>query len=364
MRFLSATMRRVRAGRCAAGLLAALSLSTPASAALFERPGTDLRAEARAAAAEGKQLAVFLSLPDCPGCREMERTVFPERATEATFARRYRSVRVDLADTERIVDTRGQTTLPADFARRLHAYATPSFAFFGKDGEFLYRHTGVLDPAGFRQLGDYVRRGEYENKPFVPKRSAAALPPLNADAPDQLAPRQPAFTLQDATGRTRQLAELRGRVVALAVGYTRCPDVCPTTLAELKAAIETLPAALRPRVQAVFVTLDPERDSAEIIGEYTAAFRPRGGLPILGLRGDRPQTDALIRELRLTAERQPSESMGYTLDHTAGVFLIDAQGRLRGLSPYGQPLAGLVQDLNTLAAAPSSPRNAGPLARH
>ena len=135
--------------------------------------------------------------------------------------------------------------------------------------------------------------------------------------------------LADQGGQPRRLADFRGRVVILFFGYTSCPDVCPTTLAELKAAVEALPAAQRRQVQVLFVTLDPERDHAALLREYVAAFAPQGGRPFLGLWGGDSATADLIRELQLVAERQPSESMGYTLDHTAGVFLFDKAGVLR-----------------------------------
>ena len=95
------------------------------------------------------------------------------------------------------------------------------------------------------------------------------------------------------------------RVVALSVGYTHCPDVCPVTLSELKAAIEALPPSLRPRVQGVFATLDPARDPLPLLRDYLASFNPTGGAPLVGLRGDDADTARLIQQLQLVAERQP-----------------------------------------------------------
>ena len=103
-------------------------------------------------------------------------------------------------------------------------------------------------------------------------------------------------------------------------------------------------------MQILFVTLDPERDNLALLTEYAEAFRPNGGRPILGLRGDAKQTADFIRQLQLVADKQPSASMGYTLDHTAGIFLFAPDGRLLGLSPYGQPLKDLAADLKTIAA--------------
>lgn len=332
----------------------------PARAALFERRAADLQAEVRSAGADGRQLAVFLTLPDCPGCLEMERKVFNEAALERAFARKFRSVRLDIAQHAGITDPAGQPTSPADFAHRLRAVATPTLAFFDAGGQVLYRYTGTLDGAGLRQLADYVSRGDYEKRPFAPPRrnnrtaGKTMARTLYAEPPGATLPQQPEFTLAATDGRQRQLADFRGLAIALAVGYTQCPDVCPTTLSALKAAVEALPAGLRPQVQLLFATLDPERDSLAILEEYAAAFRPQGGRPVLGLRGTLGQTAELIRQLQLVAERQPSASMGYTLDHSAGVFLFDGHGRLLGISPYGQPPDKLGRDLAALVgrAAP------------
>ncbi|HJW03232.1 MAG TPA: SCO family protein, partial [Azospira sp.] len=336
------------------GLWALLASLAPAAAgageALFGRETSDLQAEAQAAQAEGKKLAVAFTLPDCPGCREMERTVFQDPGVTARFSRQYRSVKVDLARSEPITDLQGQRAPAADLARRLGAYATPSFAFFDGRGEFLYRSTGTLSTADFQRLGQYVARAGYEQRPFAATATTAktAAPRLQADLPGAALPRQPEFQLADTTGRVRRLADFRGQVVALAVGYSQCPDICPTTLAELKAAVEALPAARRDQVQVLFVTLDPERDSAALLKDYVAAFHPQGGRPFLGLWGGETATADFIRELQLVAERQPSASMGYTLDHSAGVYLFDQGGVLRGISPYGQPVRALAADLAQL----------------
>lgn len=349
-RFLTSAL--VAAAALAAALLAPARPAT-AGEALFSRETADLQAEARAARAEGRKLAVAFTLPDCPGCREMERSVFRDPAVASRFARQFRSVQVDLAHSEAIASPDGQRLPATEFARRLGAFATPSFAFFDGSGAFLYRSTGTLEAADFTRLGRYVARAGYEERPFVP--SAKAAPRLQAEPPAAGLPRRPEFRLQDGSGRERRLADFRGRAVALAVGYSQCPDVCPTTLAELQAAVESLPASRRGRVQVLFATLDPERDGAALLQEYVAAFAPRGGRPILGLRGDARATAAFVRELQLVAERQPSGSLGYTLDHTAGVFLFDKNGVLRGFSPYGQAVAALAADLGLLSSETPPP---------
>lgn len=156
--------------RLAALLLASLLAAGagPASAALFERETRDLRAETRSATDSGRKLAVFLTMPDCPGCREMEHEVFHDAATEKDFGARFATVRVDIAQESVLVLPDGETTTPGQWARRLRALGTPSFVFLDGQGEILYRHTGVLDADGFRQLSDFVASEEYENRPFQP----------------------------------------------------------------------------------------------------------------------------------------------------------------------------------------------------
>lgn len=342
------------ASRCWTGLLGLVIgvVAGGAQAALFARPATDLQQEAAAAQAQGHKLAVVLTLPDCAGCREMEKAVFTDGATEKAVGRRFHTVHLDLSRSESIVDAQGAATTPGDLARRLRAVATPSLIFFGGDGTFLYRHTGTLDRAGLRALADHVDKARYERQPFVtPARARkAAKTALNASLPAATLPQRPDFALAATDGRMRRPADFRGRIVALAVGYTQCPDICPTTLVEMKAAVEGLPAGQRQDVQLLFASLDPERDSLAVLAEYAAAFSPQGGRPVLGLRGDAGATAELIRQLQLVAEKQPSASMGYTLDHTAAVFLLDAGGRLRGVAPYGQGAEALRNDLAALLA--------------
>ena len=324
-----------------------------AGATLFARPADNLQHEAAEARAEGKALAVVLTLLDCPGCREMERSVFTDPAVVRDIGRRFRTVRLDLERAEPLIDAQGRSTDAASLAKRLRAVATPSFAFFAGDGGLVYRYTGTLDQRGLRRLATYVRRGGFEQAPFNP--GAGAHDPvrlLKADPPAANLPRHPDYSLAATDGRQRGPRDFQGRVVALAVGYTQCPDVCPTTLVELKAAVEALPAARRQDVQILFATLDPDRDSLSLLREYATAFSPDGGRPVLGLRGDPAATAALIGQLQLVAEKQPSATMGYTLDHSAGVFLFDRAGRLRGLAPFGQGAEALRADLARLLASP------------
>lgn len=154
-------------------LAGAAALSAPAQAALFERATNDLQAEAQAAGREGKRLAVLLTLPDCPGCRDMEAKVYRDEALEKSFAGKFRNVRLDISQTSSLIDPAGQPSTPARLASRLRAIGTPAFLFFDAQGNVLYRHLGTLDRDGFRQLADYVDREEYERRPFQADISAS-----------------------------------------------------------------------------------------------------------------------------------------------------------------------------------------------
>ena len=150
------------------------------------------------------------------------------------------------------------------------------------------------------------------------------------------------FKLTDHTGQTRTLADYRGKVVMLFFGYTFCPDVCPTTMGEAAAALKLLGDDAA-RVQVLFVTLDPERDTQELLSKYVPGFDPR----FVGLRGDRAATDAAVKEFRLLASKV-GEGPNYTLDHTAGSYLYDTSGRVRLFAAYGIGPQKLAADLRAL----------------
>lgn len=141
-----------------------------------------------------------------------------------------------------------------------------------------------------------------------------------------------AFALQDVQGRERTAADLRGRVALVAFGYTHCPDACPTTLARL-AKVRELLGKDADKVQVVFITIDPERDSALLLGNYVGAF----DASFLALRGSSAQIEAAARafhaEYHLTREGRQ-----VLVEHTVDVFLVDPQGRIRDvLPPYLTP---------------------------
>ena len=152
------------------------------------------------------------------------------------------------------------------------------------------------------------------------------------------------FALIDHTGKPRTLADFRGKVVVLFFGYTHCPDVCPTTLAELAEALKRLgPDAAK--VQVLFVTVDPERDTAELLSRYVPAFNPA----FLGLYGDAEATARTAKEFRILYQKQRGKTPdSYTMDHSAGTFVFDPQGRLRLYVGYGQGAAVFAHDIGEL----------------
>lgn len=131
------------------------------------------------------------------------------------------------------------------------------------------------------------------------------------------------FRLSDPDGRERTLADFRGKYVMLFFGYTQCPDVCPTALARAVAVRQKLGAEAE-RLQVIFVTVDPERDSPVVLKAYTTAFDPS----FLGLRGDSEQTRSVAQEFRAFYARVRTGS-SYAMDHSAITYVLDASGKLR-----------------------------------
>ena len=153
------------------------------------------------------------------------------------------------------------------------------------------------------------------------------------------------FALTDHNGKPRTLADFRGKVVVLFFGYTHCPDVCPTTLAELAEAMQRVGPEAASKVQVLFVTVDPDRDTAELLSKYVPAFNPT----FLGLLGDAEATARTAKEFRILYQKQPGRTPdGYTMDHSAGTFLFDPQGRLRLYVGYGQGAAVFEHDIREL----------------
>jgi protein SCO1/2 len=140
------------------------------------------------------------------------------------------------------------------------------------------------------------------------------------------------FTLTDQSGARRTLADFRGKVVVVFFGFTHCPDVCPTTLAKLAGAMKTL-GADADRVQVLLITVDPERDTAAVLGPYVTAFDPR----FIALRGTAEETAAVAKEFKVIYQKVAGGTPeNYSMDHSAGSYVFDAEGRLRLYVAYGQ----------------------------
>jgi len=150
------------------------------------------------------------------------------------------------------------------------------------------------------------------------------------------------FRLFDPDGHQRSLADFRGRYVVLFFGYTQCPDACPTALARAAEVRKQL-GSDGDKVQVVFVTLDPERDTDLLMREYTSAFDPS----FLGLRGDLAATRKVAEEFRVFYQKVPSGS-SYTLDHSVLNYVFDPKGRLRLLWRPDETAAQCVSDLRIL----------------
>jgi protein SCO1/2 len=150
--------------------------------------------------------------------------------------------------------------------------------------------------------------------------------------------------LIDHTGRPRTLEEFRGKAVVVTFGFTHCPDVCPTTLADLSQAIQSL-GTQSDRVQVLFVTVDPERDTKEVLAKYVTAFDPR----FLGLYGDAAATQRAAKEFKVYYEKRKTGDT-YSVDHSGQSYVIDPQGRLRLFVRHDRIAADLAPDLKTLLA--------------
>lgn len=151
------------------------------------------------------------------------------------------------------------------------------------------------------------------------------------------------FALTDHNGKPRTLADFRGKVVVVFFGYTRCPDVCPTTLVELKDVMQKLGPDAE-KVQVLFITLDPERDTQKVLAQYVPAFDAR----FLGLFGDMATTQKTAKDFKVYAEKRAGSSPeSYTIDHTAASYAFDPQGRLRLFVKHDQ-VGTLADDIRTL----------------
>ncbi|HSN38721.1 MAG TPA: SCO family protein [Burkholderiales bacterium] len=151
------------------------------------------------------------------------------------------------------------------------------------------------------------------------------------------------FALTDHNGKPRTLADFRGKVVVIFFGFTHCPDVCPTTLAELATVAKEL-GKDADRMQVLFVTVDPERDTPEVLRQYVPSFNPS----FLGLYGDAAATARTAKEFKIFYQKQTLKSGDYSVDHSAGTYILDQQGRLRLFAQYGQGAPAFLHDIRIL----------------
>jgi protein SCO1/2 len=152
------------------------------------------------------------------------------------------------------------------------------------------------------------------------------------------------FSLTDHTGKPRTLADYKGKVAIVFFGYTQCPDVCPTTMAEMASVMQKLgPQA--DQVQVLFITLDPERDTPELLASYVPAFDKR----FVGLYGTPEQTAKTAKDFKVFYSKVPGTAPGsYTIDHMAGSYVFDRDGRLRLFIRHGGSADAIVHDVRQL----------------
>ena len=185
---------------------------------------------------------------------------------------------------------------------------------------------------------------------------------LALSACDAAAPGKPSFkaiditgaeyarqlSLDDPDGKRRSLSDFKGKVLVVFFGYTQCPDVCPATMTELADVKRSL-GVDGARVQGIFVSVDPQRDSAALLKDYVANFGP----DLIGLRGTPEQTKEAAREFKVFYSMVPGKTdTSYTVDHTAGSYVFDAKGKVRLFTRYGSGAIALADDLKILLAEP------------
>jgi protein SCO1 len=152
------------------------------------------------------------------------------------------------------------------------------------------------------------------------------------------------FALPDVNGQTKTMADFKGKVVVLFFGFAQCPDVCPTTMAEIAAVKKSL-GKEGEKVTAVFVTVDPERDTPQVLKAYMESFDPS----FTALRGTPEQTAALAKYFKIYYKKVEGKTpTSYTIDHTAASFVYDPQGKIRLYTRYGMGAQALAEDLKIL----------------
>ncbi len=171
-------------------------------------------------------------------------------------------------------------------------------------------------------------------KPAVDNRQLVATDITGADFAQTL-------SLTDHNGQSRSLAEFKGQAVVLFFGYTHCPDVCPTTMLDLKQTMKLLgPRA--DELQVLFVTLDPERDTQAVLAQFVPSFDPR----FIGLRGNEQEIKQTVANFKIYAKKvEVQGKSSYTLDHSAGMYVFDKAGKIRLYIDYGEKPADIANDI-------------------
>lgn len=172
---------------------------------------------------------------------------------------------------------------------------------------------------------------------LMPSRSFKAVDITGADYARRL-------DLPDIEGKLRTLSDFRGKLVVVFFGFTQCPDVCPTTLAKMSEVMKLLGDASG-KVQVIFVTVDPERDTAQVLREYVGVFDPG----FIALRGNAEQLTAVRKEFRLIVQKNAGATpTSYTIDHTAASYVFDTEGRPRLYVRHEATAADIAADLRQL----------------
>jgi protein SCO1/2 len=160
------------------------------------------------------------------------------------------------------------------------------------------------------------------------------------------------FTLNRSDGGQLHLSDLQGKIVLLFFGFATCPDVCPTTLSDAKQIFEELDEEAG-NVAYLFITVDPERDTPEVLDAYVSNFHEN----IIGLTGTEAELAAVREDYGVYAAKVPlKSSIGYTMEHTARVYLIDAEGRLRLTYAFGTPYEDILQDIRHILKELDNPK--------
>ena len=149
------------------------------------------------------------------------------------------------------------------------------------------------------------------------------------------------FELVDQAGRTVRAEDLNGKWQLVFFGFTFCPDICPTTLTNVSAVLEELGPATTGKLQPLLITVDPERDTPEVLKDYLTSFDPR----ILGLTGTPEQVQRALRSFRVYASQRPLEEGGYTVDHSTFLYLMDPQGAYARHFSAQSPVEELVEQI-------------------